>query len=457
MARRGARRRVGGGLRAPAGAAVAAHDGREGHVRPLRRRGVRPVQRTGRRRRRAARRGADPGEPRAAPGHREPVAAHPRHRPVPVAWPRSRRRSRRRSGRPRDGPLGRRRRGGRPGGGATRAEVIERLERDGAAARDHVHLQPGRLRGRRRPAAGPERAAGPRRGGRADPAHRRGTGVQGSPTRTSASSATGTSSTGSPAGIAAHHAGMLPTFREVVEELFTAGRIRAVFATETLALGINMPARTVVLERLVKFNGEAHVDVTPAEYTQLTGRAGRRGIDIEGHAVVLWNRQLDPLAVAGLASTRTYPLRSSFRPDLQHGGQPRRPVRPRAGPGDAGDVVRPVPGRPRRRRLRADDPAQPGGAGRVRRGDAVRPGRLRRVRRHPRRDPPGGEGRRQASRGQRPRRGGGQPGEAARRRRHPHPGRPARGVRGRRPGQQGRPRRDAVARRWSPRTGSCAG
>ena len=115
-------------------------------------------------------------------------------------------------------------------------------------------------------------------------------------------------------GFAAHHAGMLPTYREIVEELFTAGRIRAVFATETLALGINMPARTVVLERLVKFNGETHADVSPAEYTQLTGRAGRRGIDIEGHAVVLWNRGLDPAAVAGLASTRTYPLRSSFRP-----------------------------------------------------------------------------------------------------------------------------------------------
>lgn len=115
-------------------------------------------------------------------------------------------------------------------------------------------------------------------------------------------------------GFAAHHAGMLPTFREIVEELFSAGRTRAVFATETLALGINMPARTVVIERLVKFNGEAHVDITPAEYTQLTGRAGRRGIDIEGHAVVLWNRGLDPLAVGGLASTRTYPLRSSFRP-----------------------------------------------------------------------------------------------------------------------------------------------
>ena len=115
-------------------------------------------------------------------------------------------------------------------------------------------------------------------------------------------------------GIAAHHAGMLPTFKEVVEELFTRGLVKAVFATETLALGINMPARTVVLERLVKWNGEAHVDVTPGEYTQLTGRAGRRGIDVEGHAVVLWTQGLDPGAVAGLASTRTYPLRSSFRP-----------------------------------------------------------------------------------------------------------------------------------------------
>ncbi|WP_226347016.1 DEAD/DEAH box helicase [Agilicoccus flavus] len=115
-------------------------------------------------------------------------------------------------------------------------------------------------------------------------------------------------------GFGAHHAGMLPVFREIVEELFTAGRIRAVFATETLALGINMPARTVVLEKLVKFNGETHADITPAEYTQLTGRAGRRGIDVEGHAVVLWHPGLDPLAVGGLASTRTYPLRSSFRP-----------------------------------------------------------------------------------------------------------------------------------------------
>ena len=116
------------------------------------------------------------------------------------------------------------------------------------------------------------------------------------------------------AGIAAHHAGVLPAFKAIVEEGFTTGALKLVFATETLALGINMPARTVVLEKLVKYNGEAHVDITPGEYTQLTGRAGRRGIDVEGHAVVLWQSGMDPRAVAGLASRRTYPLRSSFAP-----------------------------------------------------------------------------------------------------------------------------------------------
>jgi ATP-dependent RNA helicase HelY len=115
-------------------------------------------------------------------------------------------------------------------------------------------------------------------------------------------------------GVAAHHAGLLPAFKETVEELFVRGLVKAVFATETLALGINMPARTVVLERLVKFNGQSHVDLSPGEYTQLTGRAGRRGIDVEGHAVVVWQPGMDPKQVAGLASTRTYPLRSSFRP-----------------------------------------------------------------------------------------------------------------------------------------------
>ncbi|NDG25055.1 MAG: DEAD/DEAH box helicase [Actinobacteria bacterium] len=115
-------------------------------------------------------------------------------------------------------------------------------------------------------------------------------------------------------GIAAHHAGLLPAFKVTVEDLFQRGLVKAVFATETLALGINMPARTVVLEKLSKWNGEGHVAISPGEYTQLTGRAGRRGIDIEGNAVILWSNELDSISVGGLASTRTYPLKSSFKP-----------------------------------------------------------------------------------------------------------------------------------------------
>lgn len=115
-------------------------------------------------------------------------------------------------------------------------------------------------------------------------------------------------------GVAAHHAGMLPTFKQIVEDLYVRGLCKVVFATETLALGINMPARTVVIEKLSKWNGETHADITPGEYTQLTGRAGRRGLDVEGHGVVLWQPGMNPREVAGLASTRTYPLRSSFRP-----------------------------------------------------------------------------------------------------------------------------------------------
>ena len=115
-------------------------------------------------------------------------------------------------------------------------------------------------------------------------------------------------------GIAAHHAGLLPAFKVVVEQLFQAGLVKVVFATETLALGINMPARSVVLEKLTKWNGSLHAPVTAGEYTQLTGRAGRRGIDTQGHAIVVWHQELDPDSLAGLASARTYPLKSSFKP-----------------------------------------------------------------------------------------------------------------------------------------------
>ncbi len=215
---------------------------------------------------------------------------------------------------PGGGPRGRGfARGGRPGGGATRAEVVEELEREGLLpAITFIFSRVGC-----EAAVGQLLAAGtrliPEREGlrirrlveeRVESLAEEDLGVLGYWDFVE----------GLSRGFAAHHAGMLPLFREIVEELFTTARIRAVFATETLALGINMPARTVVLEKLVKFNGEAHADVTPAEYTQLTGRAGRRGIDIEGHAVVQWSRGMDPTAVGGLASTRTYPLRSSFRP-----------------------------------------------------------------------------------------------------------------------------------------------
>ncbi|TML18959.1 MAG: DEAD/DEAH box helicase [Actinobacteria bacterium] len=115
-------------------------------------------------------------------------------------------------------------------------------------------------------------------------------------------------------GFAAHHAGMVPPFKETVEVLFTAGLVKVVFATETLALGINMPARTVVIEKLSKFTGEQHEFLTAGEYTQLTGRAGRRGIDERGHAVVLWSPFATFQQVADLALSRSFVLRSSFRP-----------------------------------------------------------------------------------------------------------------------------------------------
>ncbi len=116
-------------------------------------------------------------------------------------------------------------------------------------------------------------------------------------------------------GVAAHHAGLVPAFKETVEELFQRGLVRLVFATETLSLGINMPARTVVLESLSKFTGESHELLRPGEYTQLTGRAGRRGIDTRGTAVVLYSRFVPFDRVAAIAAAGSHPLVSAFRPN----------------------------------------------------------------------------------------------------------------------------------------------
>lgn len=115
-------------------------------------------------------------------------------------------------------------------------------------------------------------------------------------------------------GIGAHHAGLVPAFKETVEELFESGLLKVVFATETLALGINMPARTVVLENLSKFNGESHEPLRPGDYTQLTGRAGRRGIDVEGFGVVLHSPFVKFETVTEIAAAGSHALRSSFRP-----------------------------------------------------------------------------------------------------------------------------------------------
>lgn len=115
-------------------------------------------------------------------------------------------------------------------------------------------------------------------------------------------------------GFASHHAGMIALFRQIVERLFEEGLVKMVFATETLALGINMPARCVVVEKLEKFDGTGHVQLTPGEFTQLTGRAGRRGIDTIGHAVVVDHHGFLPATAASLSSKRVYPLHSSFRP-----------------------------------------------------------------------------------------------------------------------------------------------
>ncbi|HXW80374.1 MAG TPA: DEAD/DEAH box helicase [Acidimicrobiales bacterium] len=116
------------------------------------------------------------------------------------------------------------------------------------------------------------------------------------------------------AGFAAHHAGLVPPFKEAVERCFSAGLVKIVFATETLSLGINMPARSVVIERLSKFSGERVEPLTPGEYTQLTGRAGRRGTDDVGYAVVMWSPGTTFDQVASLAGARSYTLTSSFRP-----------------------------------------------------------------------------------------------------------------------------------------------
>ena len=115
-------------------------------------------------------------------------------------------------------------------------------------------------------------------------------------------------------GLAAHHAGMVPAFREIVERCFHENLLSAVFATETLALGVNMPARSVALERFAKYSDAGKRVLTSGEYAQMTGRAGRRGLDDEGHAIVCFAPELALHDIGRVAIATPSELHSSFRP-----------------------------------------------------------------------------------------------------------------------------------------------
>ena len=115
-------------------------------------------------------------------------------------------------------------------------------------------------------------------------------------------------------GITSHHAGMVPAFREIVEACFERNLLAVVFATETLALGVNMPARSVALERFTKYSDAGRQFLTSAEFAQMTGRAGRRGLDDEGHAIVCFSNDLALHDVGRVALAPPSDLHSSFRP-----------------------------------------------------------------------------------------------------------------------------------------------
>jgi superfamily II RNA helicase len=115
-------------------------------------------------------------------------------------------------------------------------------------------------------------------------------------------------------GIAAHHAGILPPWKAIVEELFQQGLIKVVFATETLAAGINMPARTTVISSLSKRTDSGHRLLTPSEFLQMAGRAGRRGMDLEGHVVTVQSPFEGAREAAYLATSKADPLVSQFTP-----------------------------------------------------------------------------------------------------------------------------------------------
>jgi ATP-dependent RNA helicase HelY len=134
-----------------------------------------------------------------------------------------------------------------------------------------------------------------------------------------------------PKGIGFHHAGLLPPLKTLVEELLASGRLKVVFATDTLALGLNVPARSVVVGEMTKFDGQTRRALLPGEYRQLTGRAGRRGMDLVGYSIILPSPWVALDRAVEIATGEVAPLESAFRPgygtllNLQHraGGEDR--------------------------------------------------------------------------------------------------------------------------------------
>ena len=115
-------------------------------------------------------------------------------------------------------------------------------------------------------------------------------------------------------GVAMHHAGMLPYAKETIEQLFQRGLIKVVFATETLSLGLNMPARSCVVSSFTKFDGTGFANLTSGELTQLMGRAGRRGIDTLGHGVILKENDVDVRDIYEAALSDEFTVQSKFAP-----------------------------------------------------------------------------------------------------------------------------------------------
>jgi ATP-dependent RNA helicase HelY len=116
-------------------------------------------------------------------------------------------------------------------------------------------------------------------------------------------------------GISVHHAGLLPFLKELVEELFQVGLVKVVFATETLSLGIHMPARSVVISAFTKFDGHGFPSLTSGQLTQLLGRAGRRGIDKVGHGVILKDPEVDIGVIYEAAMGEDMVVESKFAPN----------------------------------------------------------------------------------------------------------------------------------------------